>query len=49
MKRILKSILGSAVVVFAISICTTTNAAEKDLAGYWPFEEVNSGKKSPKI
>ena len=49
MKRILKSIFGGAVVLFAISIRTTTDAAEKDIAGYWPFEEVNIGKKSPKI
>ena len=49
MKRILKSIFGGAVVLFAISICTTTDAAETDIAGYWSFEEVNIGKKSPKI
>ena len=49
MKRILKSIFGGAVVLFAISIRTTTDAAEKDIAGYWPLKEVNIGKKSPKI
>ena len=49
MKRILKSIFGGAVVLFAISIRTTTDAAETDIAGYWSFEEVNIGKKSPKI